>query len=180
MNQKIDLLQLIADDKSQISYRPRWNTFTGGVNATILLQQVIYRWVQKNRHPFYKFSRPCKSSYYRPGDSWEEELGMSRREFESARKKVAAKTQGNLTPTSLISYWTDRYHRTWYAANESLIIAELIKIYPEKSEAEVGIQGTLVMYESAITHDQPPQNENLARAEFLSGSNQNTAQNDPS
>ena len=44
---RFDLLALIADDKQQISYRPRWNAITGSVNATILLQQVIYRWVQK-------------------------------------------------------------------------------------------------------------------------------------
>ena len=150
MSEPIDLLRLIADDKSQISYRPRWNSFTGRITATILLQQIIYRWVQKGRQPFYKFSRPCNHEAYRPGDSWEEELGMSRREFEGARNKIAVRSHGELKPDALVSYWTDRYHKTWYALNEPLVVAELIKIYPPDEPGSVGIQASLPMYKTYI------------------------------
>ena len=73
-----DLLSFIADDRAVVSYRPRWNQLTGSITATILLQQLIYRWVQSGRRPFYKFTGPCAHPLCRPGDSWEEELGLTR------------------------------------------------------------------------------------------------------
>ena len=78
-----DLLSFIADDRAVVSYRPRWNQLTGSITATILLQQLIYRWVQSGRRPFYKFTGPCTHPLCRPGDTWEEELGLTRRQFET-------------------------------------------------------------------------------------------------
>ncbi len=141
----IDLLTLIADDQGMISYRPSWNQFTGSINATILLQQIIYRWAKHGRQPFYKFSAPCSQPAYRQGDSWQEELGMSRKELENARRKIAISTQGELSSTALISYWRDRYHKTWYALNESLLIDLLGKIYATNQQKNVGIQSSLIM-----------------------------------
>ena len=145
-----DLLALIADDQSIISSRPRWNVFTGSINATILLQQVIYRWVQNGRRPFYKFTRPCKQKAYRVGDSWCEELGMSRREFDSARNKIAAKTRGNVDQATLVSYWVTADRKTWYALNEGQVVAKLHGVYPQP-ESAAGIQGELLMADSATS-----------------------------
>lgn len=138
--QAIDLLSLIADDKSVVTYRPRWNRLTGSVAGTILLQQLIYRWISNKRAPFYKFTSPCNHPLCRPGDSWEEELGLSRREFETARGRIAARTQGELAPDALISYWVTTGHCTWYAINEPLLVAKLAALYPEDHSAAVGVQ----------------------------------------
>ncbi|MCA9368246.1 hypothetical protein KC887_08405 [Candidatus Kaiserbacteria bacterium] len=152
MNKNVDILALIEDETRLISYRPTWNAFTGSVNASILLQQIIYRWIKNKRQPFYKFSRPCGHGRYRKGDSWEEELGMSRSEFETARKKVSTRTRGNLDKASLVSYWMDADHCTWYALNETAVIAELAKLHPDEPDTPpVGIQSELVQ-ESSIRH----------------------------
>ena len=159
---EVDLLALIADDQGMISYRPGWNKFTGSINATILLQQVIYRWVKHGRQPFYKFSAPCSQPAYREGDSWQEELGMSRKELENAKKKIAVSTQGNLADSALVSYWRDRYHKTWYALNEPLLVEKLGQTYPSSREKTVGIQASLdivndanPMHQTGISTDEP-------------------------
>jgi hypothetical protein len=135
-----DLLSFIADDRTVVAYRPRWNQLTGSITATILLQQLIYRWINNKRQPFYKFSHPCDHPLCRPGDSWEEELGLSRREFESARKAIAVRTQGDIAPDSLISYWMTTGHCTWYAINEPLLVQKLAALYPADQPAAVGVQ----------------------------------------
>ncbi|MEM9775197.1 MAG: hypothetical protein AAF902_11500 [Chloroflexota bacterium] len=140
---EVDLLALIADDQGMISYRPAWNVFTGSINGTILLQQVVYRWVKHGRQPFYKFSAPCAQPAYREGDSWQEELGMSRKELENAKKKIAVSTKGELSDAALVSYWRDRYHKTWYALNERLLIEKLGETYPSNQQKNVGIQASL-------------------------------------
>ncbi len=147
---EVDLLALIADDQGMISYRPSWNKFTGSINATILLQQVVYRWAKHGRQPFYKFSAPCAQLAYRPGDSWQEELGMSRKELENAKRKIAVSTKGELDDSALVSYWRDRYHKTWYALNELMLMELLGKIYPSNQEKNVGIQASLNMVNDEI------------------------------
>ena len=135
----VDLLSLIADDKSVVTYRPRWNQLTGSITATILLQQLIYRWIQSGRRPFYKFTGPCNHPLCRPGDTWEEELGLTRREFETARARIAGRTQGDIADDSLVSYWMTTGHCTWYAINEPLLIERLAALYPTETES-VGVQ----------------------------------------
>lgn len=152
-NNGVDLLALIEDDTRRVSYRPSWNQFTGSVNATLFLQQMIYWWVKQGRRPFYKFNSPCDHPQYRTGDSWQEELGMTRSEFETARRKIGAKTKGNVNGKALVSYWIDPERRTWYALNETAVIAELQAIYPNKEEeTAVGVQSEL-MQESSISPD---------------------------
>ena len=135
-----DLLSFIADDRAVVSYRPRWNQLTGSITATILLQQLIYRWVQSGRRPFYKFTGPCAHPLCRPGDSWEEELGLTRRQFETARAGIATRTQGDVADDSLVSYWMTTGHCTWYAINEPLLVEKLAALYPVEQPAAVGVQ----------------------------------------
>lgn len=125
----INNIAFIQDDRNIITYRPRWNEITGSINATILLQQITYRWRGK---PFYKFYKPCpEHPEYRKGDSWLEELGMGRYEFYNARKAIGAQVDaGAPDETTFVSYWTDGYRRTWYFLNEKLLLEKLAEIYP--------------------------------------------------
>ena len=76
---------ILAADKNVILYRKELNELTGSVTATILLQQIIY-WGKKTGGEFYKFIEPCKHEKYKSGDSWTEELGFSKREFQQLIK----------------------------------------------------------------------------------------------
>ena len=126
-----DLLKIFANDQRMILYRPEWRTFTGSVTATILLQQILYRWDKNGRKPFYKFKEPCGHDLYRPGDSWTEELGFSKKEFDSALKRIGTKiTQKEPGPTtSMVEYWTDINRVTFYNINPEILQAEINKLY---------------------------------------------------
>ena len=41
---------------------------------------------------FYKFNGSCNHSLYREGDSWEEELGFSEKEFKTVKKNLVFTT----------------------------------------------------------------------------------------
>lgn len=113
------LTQAIIDDKSLIIYRPRLNQITGSVLSTILLHQIIY-WANKSQNLFYKFKEPCNHDLYKPGDSWTEELGFTRWEFDSAIKNIAKKynPKKDEPPTeSLVIFYTDIRRLTWYSVN---------------------------------------------------------------
>lgn len=135
--QPLDILAFIADDRFGVTYKPRWNAVTGSMAASILLQQIVYRWAHSGRRPFYKFARPCDHRLYRAGDSWEEELALKRREFENARAALAVRTRGELAPDALVSYWVDAQRVTWYALNEVVFLQRFAVLYPQ---AGVGLQ----------------------------------------
>ena len=113
-----------------IAYYHSLNQLTGSILASLLLQQIVYWWESQEQRPFYKFSAPCQHPAYRPGDSWQEELGFTRTEFETARRRLGCKIQqGNEKSTlrlgSLVLYWTDRQRLTWYELNTPLLGAKL-------------------------------------------------------
>jgi len=139
-----DLLQVIANDKDVIPYRPELNVLTSGnVVATILLQQMIYWWYKNGRQKFYKFKcRPSKpNKLYKDGDSWCEELGINRRAFDTAIKKIGFKMGKARNSVSkdkaYIWYYTDNDRITWYILNEDLLYKSLNVIYTVKSKPNV-------------------------------------------
>jgi len=132
----VNLLAYLGEDQNLIAYRKRLNSLTGSVLATILLQQTIFWW-EKQGGDFYKYKAPCGAKLYRPGDSWIEELGFSRDEFNSARAKIASKVP-NLTaqknqeiklPETYVWYWTTIGRVTWYRVNVQLLSKHLISLY---------------------------------------------------
>ena len=130
----MDTIQLLANDKSLVTYRPRLNKITGSVTATILLLQILYWWTKQRRKKFYKFMSPCQHSLYRIGDSWEEELGFTRRELTTALKKLGTKLTKGTSKTEalkdkLIIYWTDSNRMTWFEVNEPLLRKKLSLLY---------------------------------------------------
>jgi len=137
-----DIISLIAGDKKKISYRPAMVKATGSVLATILLSEIVYWYDKMGRVPFHKFTSPVpvrkdengeekRHPDYRVGDSWCEALGFSKKEFETARKKIGKKVRKGqpLPPGVLVWYWTDISRRTWYRLNEELFRKCTIGIY---------------------------------------------------
>lgn len=128
----MDTLSFVADDRNLITYRPAWNAFTGGVNATILLQQMIFYWQSNGQKPFYKFKQPCSHRLYRTGDSWTEKLGMTPKEFDTALGKLKAK--------GLVSSSIDISRVTQYTLHEDLVKQMFEAVYTSKnSHTQKGI-----------------------------------------
>jgi hypothetical protein len=126
------ILTMLETHSRQILYQPLLNQLTGHALASLLLQQILYRWGQNERMPFYKFAAPCGHAAYKTGDSWQEEMGFSRTEFETARRRIGAKISrskkkqaGQPSVVSLVAYWTDNRRLTWYALNEAYMAGKL-------------------------------------------------------
>ena len=141
------ILAMLGNNGRQILYQPLLNQLTGHVFASLLLQQILYRWGQNGRTPFYKFAAPCRHAAYKTGDSWQEEMGFSRTEFETARRRIGMKIsrckgeQIDQT-SSLVAYWTDNRRLTWYALNEAIManrLHELVAVgkLPDSGNAEI-------------------------------------------
>ncbi len=141
------ILAMLGNNGRQILYKPLLNQLTGHVLASLLLQQILYRWGQNGRSPFYKFSAPCHHAAYKTGDSWQEELGFSRTEFETARRRIGIKISRSKgeqirQTSSLIAYWTDNRRLTWYALNETVMAKQLCALdavgqLPNSGNAEI-------------------------------------------
>lgn len=131
------ILQVLKSGSS-IPYRPELNELTGGNPlATIFLQQVCYWWDKSGRKPFYKFVGPPKNDhpFYKPGDSWQEELGYSRSQFDVAARAIARKIKTGDSKTEalkchLVLFWTTGYHVTYWELNEPLLWSKLKEIIP--------------------------------------------------
>lgn len=127
------LVSILSHDQHIILYRPELRKITGSVTATILLQQMLYRWDNHGKEPFYKFKEPCNHQLYRDGDSWCEELEFSKFEFDNALKKIGFKrtgqTRGVENTEYPIEYWTDLNRLTHYTIIEEILEKKLMEVY---------------------------------------------------
>lgn len=142
-------LLAVFDDDTVIPYRPRLVKAVGQIDATILLQQIRYWWVKMGRRPFFKFKEGCNHPLYRPGDSWTEELGFTRREFDSARSFIAWRKPteidlrtaeakvlaGKVENPRPVLYYVNTGHVTYYHLIEPLFITILRRAYAEEPTA---------------------------------------------
>ena len=130
----------------QISYRPILNHITGGLEQTILLQQIIFRWDNAGRKPFYKFKEECDHKLYKNGDSWLEELGFTRRQFdralngsknkegEAVQRGIGHKVKAGKPKKRdvFVYYWTGMDRLTYYEINEPFLAKKLLEVYGAK------------------------------------------------
>lgn len=142
------IINLVAEDRSIIGYRPSFARLTGSVTAAILLQQMIFRFTHHNGTPFYKFKQVCRHELYRAGDSWCEELGFSRNEFENALKVIGTKIKKTnyksaidwnedvdlkTTLQHVVIYWTDIQRMTWYCLNMHALRKVINSLYSKET-----------------------------------------------
>ena len=123
----------MSEDKETIPYRKKLNKITGKVTATILLQQVMY-WDIKKDGKFFKFIAPCTHDWYKENDSWLEELGFSRSEFNTAIKKIGYKRGKNKNKIeneedAYVIYYTDSDRVTYWFINWEKLNNDLLKVY---------------------------------------------------
>lgn len=110
-----------------IKFYPALLSFTCSERATLIAGKLEY-WFSKPQYEggFYKFIEPCADPLYREGDSWSEELGVSRKLFakafdiigvryssKSSYLKAEDKFQGKL----YASYHDRQTNRTYFVRN---------------------------------------------------------------
>lgn len=117
----MDILDILAEDVKMVIYRPSLREITGSVNAAILLSQMLY-YAKISDNNFYKFKLPCKHRLYKEGDSWCEELGFSKTEFETALKA--------LKELDFVSTKTTIDRLTFYSVKYDEINKALVNIKP--------------------------------------------------
>lgn len=132
------LLEMLAEDKATIAYRPRLNKITGSVTSTILLQQILYWYKKQGAKPFYKFKEKCAHKLYNSGDSWCEELGFSRREFDTALSNISIKRNKSNRDDdrkAYVYYWITPERITYYTIDEDYLIQAILPLYSVKAES---------------------------------------------
>ncbi len=129
----MNIVDIIGTDRNIIPYRPELRKIAGTINATILLQQVIYYCAGSTNGKFYKFKSPCNHPKYVAGDSWIEKLGFSEKEFEGALANIAykkGKSKNNVSEEkALVFFYTDMDRCTWYSLNEVALNKALNELY---------------------------------------------------
>lgn len=138
------ILDALAEDKDVITYRPRLREITKSALGAILFQQIIHRAKNNKWKPFYKFAAPCEHRDYVKGDSWQEELGFTERELESARDDIALKIKhgmkrNEIEDAALVFYWTDGSRKTWYEVNQSLVESLLDELYSGDAKGQIAL-----------------------------------------
>lgn len=135
------IMKILATERTTIPYRPKLARVLGGVTAAILLQQIQYWWVRKDFLPFYKFNAPCEHPFYTTGDSWAEELGFSKSNLRTARRRIAVKKPGSTTmqearlrtmtsnPPRPVIFWTNAGRLTYYTIHPPALIKLLRMAY---------------------------------------------------
>ena len=151
-----------------VIYRPTLSKLTGSITSAILLEKIRH-YAHQLKRDFYKFNGACEHEQYRAGDSWQEEIGLTRHEFDGARKRIATRVKkgdnkaelmevfigDELAPIErIVLYWRDKNNLIWYRFNEDLYKAHLLKIVnPEIATSE--IRHYLVVPKSGITYVVP-------------------------
>lgn len=82
--------KILAMVARSIPYVKELRVLAKSTNGCILMQQLDY-WFAHYPDGFYKFISPCENVKYKEGDSWQEELGFSRKEFDGAFVKIGKK-----------------------------------------------------------------------------------------
>lgn len=121
------------DQRDSIPYKRSNRHIAGTMKGAIFLAQAVYWHGIMGGKPFYKFKEPCNSPYYKKGQSWCEELGLSKREFNACLSTIGKKIKQNdaRDPNVLIHFWVDFRRLTYYEINIDLY-AKLKNEYYQK------------------------------------------------
>lgn len=157
-NAKDPLYNLLDNTGRPITYWPFLRQLVGDINATLLLQQIIFWFINKKHEKFYKFVEPSSANHpaYREGDSWTEELQFSRDEYNVAIKKIGTRVRrhkvdtilGDTEPVfgpdtdkrrkgkqilvnraHLVAYWREADNKMWFQLNERLLVNAIQALY---------------------------------------------------
>src|SRR5574343_635224 len=127
--------------RNTIPYVKELHPISGGVLGCLVMQQLDY-WFEGHPEGFYKFLEPSDHPAYKDGDSWTEELGMSRHEFRTAFDKIGIRYKSKSEFDKAVdkfqgkfycSYVDRRSNLTFYFRNHELMDAALDKLLSKNS-----------------------------------------------
>jgi hypothetical protein len=131
--------------RNTIPYVKELHPISGGVLGCLVMQQLDY-WFEGHPEGFYKFLEPSDHPAYKDGDSWTEELGMSRHEFRTAFDKIGIRYKSKSDFDQAVdkfqglfycSYVDRRSNLTYYFRNHDLVDAALDELLSKPAQKPV-------------------------------------------
>jgi len=128
--------------RNTIPYVKELHPIAGGVLGCLVMQQLDY-WFEGHPEGFYKFLEPSDHPAYKDGDSWTEELGMSRHEFRTAFDKIGIRYKSKSEFDQALdkfqglfycSYVDRRSNLTYYFRNHDLVDAALDELLSKPAQ----------------------------------------------
>ncbi len=127
--------------RNTIPYVKELHAIAGCVLGCLVMQQLDY-WFEGHPEGFYKFLLPSDHPAYKVGDSWTEELGMSKDEFRTAFDKIGIRYKSKTEFDQAVdkfqgkfycSYVDRRSNLTYYFRNHDLVDAALDELLSQTS-----------------------------------------------
>jgi hypothetical protein len=181
----------LADFKEGIPYKKSLRQYTGSVTATILIQQLDFRFT-KYPDGLYKFLSPVpEHPDYREGDSWTEELGFSEKEFRCAFGHIGVRHSSKTAYMQSTNPFIDEsgeekfycsYHDkqkglTWYFRNHEKVdalIEELIKLSPPRQGKRPSSLDSPVTAQKSVTVNDHRETCNLPKGSYVTDQREST------
>ncbi len=131
--------------RNTIPYVKELHPIAGGVLGCLVMQQLDY-WFEGHPEGYYKFLMPSDHPAYKIGDSWTEELGMSKDEFRTAFDKIGIRYKSKSEFDQAVdkfqgrfycSYVDRRSNLTYYFRNHDLVDAALDELLSKPAQKPV-------------------------------------------
>ena len=131
--------------RNTIPYVKELHPIAGGVLGCLVMQQLDY-WFEGHPEGYYKFLMPSDHPAYKIGDSWTEELGMSKDEFRTAFDKIGIRYKSKSEFDQAVdkfqgrfycSYVDRRSNLTYYFRNHDLVDAALDELLSKPTQKSV-------------------------------------------
>lgn len=127
----MNTLQNNANDSFYTRFYPGLQAFTGNTISTLIIGKLEY-WFSKPQYVggFYKFVEPCGHPLYREGDSWSEELDVSRKLFAKAFDLIGVRynsksaylgAEDKFQGKFYASYHDRKTNRTYFVRNHEVV-----------------------------------------------------------
>ena len=130
--------------RNTIPYVKELHAIAGGVLGCLVMQQLDY-WFEGHPEGYYKFLMPSDHPAYKIGDSWTEELGMSKDEFRTAFDKIGIRYKSKSEFDQAVdkfqgqfycSYVDRRSNLTYYFRNHELVDAALDELLSKPAQKQ--------------------------------------------
>ncbi|WP_162071265.1 hypothetical protein [Fluviibacter phosphoraccumulans] len=130
--------------RNTIPYVKELHPIAGGVLGCLVMQQLDY-WFEGHPEGYYKFLMPSDHPAYKIGDSWTEELGMSKDEFRTAFDKIGIRYKSKSEFDQAVdkfqgrfycSYVDRRSNLTYYFRNHDLVDAALDELLSKPAQKQ--------------------------------------------
>lgn len=166
-------LQNYATHSFYIKFYPALLSYTGCEKATLIAGKLEY-WFSNPKYVggFYKFVEPCGHPLYRHGDSWSEELGVSRKLFAKAfdiigirynSKSAYLRSEDKFQGKLYASYHDRKTNRTYFVRNHEFTSQVLNSLKTSYSSTKQRIKKSVETLLKKTPHPRPNIQEPLAQ-----------------